>query len=151
MLAVGCVVALTRAAGGKTWMTTSVGSSSPTTSGSAWPLTLGSSLSACSDALDRIAWLATTDPSSRASASVMSNWMASSLFAGRLNPRTSSSPAPLVPPLGLVLPAFAPAGREPATSDSEPGTKTALVLSAPMSSPMEKLFNALLVVCTRSV
>jgi hypothetical protein len=60
-------------------VTTRVGSSSPSTLGSAWPFTFGSSLSASFDVPIRSAWLVTTVPSARVGSSVTSNWIEISL------------------------------------------------------------------------
>ncbi len=113
---------------------TRVGSSSPATSGSAAPLTFGSSLSAKIEPSESRSadWLVTTVPFSSGAASVTSNWIRISPLTGTLRLRMSMTPLPFAPPVAFVLLTSAPAGY--VTSASEPGTNTACGLSASSSS-----------------
>ena len=115
---------------------TRVGSSSPDTSGSAVPLTFGSSLSAKVEPFESRSrdWLVTTVPFESVAARRTSNWIRTSPPSGMLKLRMSRIPPPFAPPLGFVLLTSAPAGY--ATSASEPGTNVAVGLSASSTSRM---------------
>ena len=91
---------------------TRVGSSSPETAGSAWPLTFGSSLTAKVAPLARrsVDWSVTTVPLASLEASVMSNWIRTWPLTGTLRLRMSTTPVPLAPPVLLVWLMSAPGG-----------------------------------------
>ena len=130
---------------------TRVGSSSPATNGSAWPLTPGSSLTPRTVPLDwrNVAWSVTTVPLASAGLRVMSNTIWSWLPSGRLRLRTSRIPVPLGPPELFVLVTSAPGGT--LTSVRVPAVNAGTALSASITSSMRKLASGWSVVWKRSV